>query len=92
MAVLFAMIVGAAMRDIPGARYGMAGAGRTTAFQLAQALGVAVGVAVIGRPTTATGALSSYRINWTISAGLLALIAVVFLAAYPERSATDNRA
>ncbi len=85
MAVLFAMIVGAAMRDIPMARYGMAGAGRTTAFQLAQALGVAVGVAVIGRPETAAGALSSYRANWIISSVSLALIAVVFLLFYPER-------
>ena len=85
MAVLFAMIVGAAMRDIPMSRYGMAGAGRTTSFQLAQALGVAVGFAVIGTPATASTALSNYRINWAISASLLGLIAVVFLALYPEK-------
>ena len=30
-------------------------------------------------------ALSNYRINWAISASLLGLIAVVFLALYPEK-------
>lgn len=83
MAVLFAMLVGAAMRDVPMHRYGSAGAGRTTGFQMGQALGVAIGVAVIGEPATADAALRVYRINWIISAGLLAMIAVVFLTAYP---------
>ncbi|MDH4077743.1 MAG: MFS transporter, partial [Acidimicrobiia bacterium] len=84
MAVLFAMLVGAAMRDVPMARYGTAGAARTTVFQLGQALGVAIGVAVIGSPTTAGAALSSYRSNWVISAGLLAAITLVFLVLYPS--------
>jgi len=85
MAVLFAMIVGAAMRDVPPVRFGMAGAGRTTAFQLAQALGVAVGVAVVGRPATPTAAISAYRANWLISAGLFALLGLLFALAYPAR-------
>lgn len=84
MAILFAMLVGAAMREVPPARYGMAGAGRTTSFQLAQALGVAVGVAVVGRPLTADAAMSSYRLNWWISAGLFAALFVLFLVAYPS--------
>jgi EmrB/QacA subfamily drug resistance transporter len=85
MAVLFGMLVGASMRDIPPNRYGMAGAGRTTTFQLAQALGVAVGVALVGQPVTASGALSAYRTAWLASAAMLAGVAVVFLAAYPAR-------
>jgi predicted MFS family arabinose efflux permease len=83
MAVLFGMLVGASMRDVPPNRYGMAGAGRTTTFQLAQALGVAVGVAVIGQPVSAAGALSSYRTAWLLSAAMLAGVSVVFLLAYP---------
>lgn len=83
MAVLFGMLVGASMRDIPPHRYAMAGAGRTTTFQLAQALGVAVGVAVIGRPATADAARSAYRAGWLLSAAMLAGVAVVFLLAYP---------
>jgi MFS family permease len=89
MAVLFGMLVGASMRDVPAQRYGMAGAGRTTTFQLAQALGVAVGVAVIGQPVTASGALSSYRVMWLISAAMLAGVSVVFLLAYPSRGAGE---
>ncbi len=84
MAVLFGMLVGAAMRDVPGTRFGMAGAGRTTTFQLSQAIGIAVAVAVVGRPLTASAALSSYRTVWLLSAALLAGIAVVFLLLYPE--------
>jgi EmrB/QacA subfamily drug resistance transporter len=83
MAVLFGMLVGASMRDIPGRRYGMAGAGRTTVFQLALALGVAVGVAIIGSPDSAAEALSVHRAAWLASAGALALLAVIFLVAYP---------
>jgi predicted MFS family arabinose efflux permease len=89
MAVLFGMLVGASMRDVPAQRYGMAGAGRTTTFQLAQALGVAVGVAVIGQPLTADEALSSYRVAWVLSALMLAGVAVVFLLAYPPPGAVD---
>ena len=38
----FAMLVGAAMRDVQPQQFGMAGAGRTTIFQLGIALGVAI--------------------------------------------------
>lgn len=86
MAVLFAMLVGAAMRDVPMNRYGTAGAGRTTIFQMGQALGVAVGFAVIGRPLTAGAALNSYRVNWLISAASLGAIAVLFLTQYPAKA------
>jgi MFS family permease len=83
MAVLFGMLVGASMRDVPPHRYGMAGAGRTTTFQLAMAIGIAVGVAVVGQPETASAALSSYRVAWVISALMLFGVSVVFLLAYP---------
>jgi uncharacterized membrane protein len=85
MAVLFAMLVGAAMRDVPPHRYGMAGAGRTTVFQLAMSIGVAIGVAVIGRPLSGSAALHSYRINWLISGALLAVLSGVFILLYPAR-------
>ena len=83
MAVLFGMLVSASMRDVPPHRYGMAGAGRTTTFQLAMALGIAVGVAVVGQPLTAGEALSSYRVAWVLSALMLFGVSVVFLFAYP---------
>ena len=48
------------------------------------ALGIAVGVAVIGQPLTATEALSSYRVAWVLSALMLFGVSVVFLFAYPR--------
>jgi hypothetical protein len=48
-----------------------------------------VGVAVIGQPVTASGALSSYRVMWLISAAALAGVSVVFLLAYPSRGAGE---
>ena len=48
----FAQLIGAAMRDVPRDQFGMAGAGRTTIFQLALALGVALAFTIIGRPAS----------------------------------------
>jgi hypothetical protein len=62
----------------------MAGAGRTTVFQLALAIGVAIGVAIVGSPDNAAEALSVHRAAWLASAGALALLAVIFVVAYPE--------
>ena len=47
------------------------------------ALGIAVGVAVVGQPLTAGEALSSYRVAWVLSALMLFGVSVVFLLAYP---------
>ena len=85
MAVLFGMLVGASMRDVPPQRYGMAGAGRTTVFQLALALGVAVGVAIIGSPDTADEALAVHRAAWLASAGALALLSRDLPGRLPQR-------
>jgi EmrB/QacA subfamily drug resistance transporter len=79
----FSMFVGAAMRDVPPARFGMGGAGRTTIFQLAVALGIAVAVAVVGQPAGPDAALRAFRISWLVSAALFAAQAVLMLVAYP---------
>jgi EmrB/QacA subfamily drug resistance transporter len=84
----FAIMVGASMRDIPPQRFGMAGAGRTTAFQLAVALGVAISVAIVGRPQSDAVALDHHRTNWLVGAGLHLALAVLFLLAYPRPSGT----
>ena len=81
----FAMLVAASMRDIPPRRFGMGGAGRTTAFQLAIALGIAVAAAVIGDPDTAEQALSRYRINWSLSLVFFVAQALIFGFIYPRR-------
>ncbi len=80
----FAMLVAATMRDVPPQRFGMAGAGRTTVFQLAIALGIAVAAAVVGDPGNAEDALSVYRINWVIALAFFVGQAALFALAYPS--------
>ena len=54
-------LTGAAMRDVPPHQYAMGAAGRTTAFQMAIALGIAVAVAIIGRPAGPAEALAAFE-------------------------------
>lgn len=85
----FAMLVAATMRDIPPQRFGMAGAGRTTVFQLAIALGIAVAAAIVGDPADAESALSVYRINWGVALAFFAAQAAIFWIAYPPTPAEE---
>jgi MFS family permease len=80
----FAGLVGAAVRDVPPTKYAMAGAGRTTIFQLAVALGIATAVAVIGNPASSEERLSGYRTSWTISLVLYLAMAALFFTTYPK--------
>lgn len=82
----FAVMVGAAMRDVPPPRFGMAGAGRTTAFQLGVALAIALSVAVVGRPAVGRAMLDAHRRNWLVGAVAMAALAVLFAVFYPARS------
>ncbi len=86
----FAIMVGATMRDVPPQRFGMAGAGRTTAFQLAVALGVAVSVAVVGRAGTPTGVLDGHRANWLVGALLHVALTALFVLWYPAPRARST--
>ena len=79
----FSMLVGASMRDVQPARFGMAGSGRTTVFQLAVGIGVAVAIGVVGRPEGPTEALSNMRIVWWIALIMYSCQVVLFAVAYP---------
>lgn len=81
----FAPLVGAAMRDVPPPRYAMAGAGRTTIFQLSIALGVAAAIGIVGRPTSPDEFLRGMRWVWVLSLSLFAAQALLFATAYPRR-------
>ncbi|MEM9464422.1 MAG: MFS transporter [Actinomycetota bacterium] len=81
----FSQLVGAAMRDVPPHQYAMGGAGRTTVFQMAIALGIAVAVAVIGRPEGPLAALAAYDDSWLIGAGAFGLVAVTAGLFYPAK-------
>lgn len=80
----FAMLVGATMRDVPPARFGMGGAGRTTVFQLSIAVGVAIAVAVVGSPSGPDEALDAIRTTWAISGLLFAGQVVTFAVVFPR--------
>ena len=80
----FAMLVTATMRDVPPQRFGMGGAGRTTVFQLAIALGIAIAAAVVGDPEIGVDALQNHRVNWAIVLAFFIAQAGVFAFAYPS--------
>ncbi|MEM9134495.1 MAG: DHA2 family efflux MFS transporter permease subunit [Actinomycetota bacterium] len=86
----FAMLVGATMRDIPPARFAMAGAGRTTVFQLAIALAIAVGVAIVGRPDGPADHLAALRQVWLVCAVLFAGQVVIFGLLFPRIAAQST--
>ena len=86
----FAMLVGATMRDVPAPRFGMAGAGRTTVFQLSLAIAIALGVAVVGRPDSPADHLGEIRTLWVLAllffVGQAAIFGVVFPRLAPRQS------
>lgn len=81
----FSQLVGAAMRDVPPHQYAMGGAGRTTAFQMAIALGIAVAVAIIGRPASPAEALAAYEDSWLVGVAAYGAVAVIVAAFYPNK-------
>jgi EmrB/QacA subfamily drug resistance transporter len=62
----FATLTGAIMSDVPPRFYSMAGAARSTIFQLASAIGIALGIALVGSP--AAGSVSPYARAWWMGA------------------------
>ncbi len=83
----FAMSVSASMRDVSPARFGMAGAGRTTIFQLGVALAIALAVAVVGRPEAGQAALDASRRGWWLALGCFVVQALVFGVFFPRGNA-----
>lgn len=69
----------ATLRDVRPSQFGMACAGRTTLFQLAVAVGVAVAVAIYSHDP----GLNSMRLLWMLVAGAFFLQMVVALVSYP---------
>ncbi|MCP4226467.1 MAG: DHA2 family efflux MFS transporter permease subunit [Actinomycetia bacterium] len=84
----FAMLVGATMQDVAPGQFAMAGAGRTTVFQLSIAMAIAVGVAIIGRPAGAADHLDAIRVVWLLALVLFVSQAVIFGVLFPAPSST----
>ncbi|MBM37165.1 MAG: hypothetical protein CL460_08350 [Acidimicrobiaceae bacterium] len=82
----FAMLVGASMSEIPPSRFGMAGAGRTTVFQLSIAIGAGSAITLVGEPDTANAAVEAMRRVWMV--GILCCLAqaILFWFVFPRDS------
>jgi EmrB/QacA subfamily drug resistance transporter len=80
----FATLTGALMSRIPAKWYSMAGATRSTIFQLATAVGIAVAVAL---QAAAHGGdpVAPYRRVWVLATVCSVVTAVVMLVAFPRR-------
>ena len=88
----FAQLVGATMRDIGPSRYGMAGAGRTTVFQLSTAMAIALGFVLVGEPVGPDEALDNYQRVLVLGAVAYAAQALLFGLLYPGRRAQSSTA
>jgi EmrB/QacA subfamily drug resistance transporter len=85
----FATLTGALMSRVPQRFYSMAGAARSTIFQLASAIGIAVAVAVVDSGTD-DGAPGPYRSVWWIASACALLCAAVMLVAFPRGKAVPD--
>lgn len=86
----FAVMVGASMRDIAPQRFGMAGAGRTTAFQLGIAIAIAIAVAVVGKPGNSEALLAAHKRNFLLDAIVMAMVAGLFAFFYPKAAGAPS--
>jgi EmrB/QacA subfamily drug resistance transporter len=80
----FATLTGALMSRVPPRWYSMAGATRSTMFQLATAIGIAVAVAL---QASGDGGVAPYRKVWLVATACGLAAAVVMLVAFPRRPA-----
>ena len=86
----FAMLVGASMSEIPSQRFGMAGAGRTTVFQLSIAIGAGLAITLVGDPDGGTNALEAMRRVWMVGVFCFFMQAMLFYFVYPRDSKRDE--
>lgn len=85
----FAMLVGAAMRDVSPAQFGMAGAGRSTMFQLAIALGIAFGFGMTLGADGSDETLAAMRRLWLACAAFYFVEFLVFWKRYPHNEPSE---
>lgn len=88
----FAMLVAAAMRDIPPQQFGMAGAGRTTLFQLSVAVAIAVGFGLMAGAVGGAEALTHIKRVWVVGGVMYLAEALIFSSLYPRTPAGSRPA
>jgi hypothetical protein len=79
VAFTFPVLSAAAVAGLPPERFGVGGAVNQTARQLGAVLGVALLVALLGRPTSPVDALTHFRHAWVMAAAFAALSAAISL-------------
>jgi EmrB/QacA subfamily drug resistance transporter len=90
VALSFPVLSAAAVADLPQERFGIGGAINQTARQIGAVLGVAVLIAVVGRPTSVDQALDRFRIAWLI--GVVAALGSAAVSSFHRRPAKAVRA
>lgn len=83
----FATLTGALMSRVPPRFYSMAGAARSTVFQLATAMGIAVAVALQDAAAGGSDGVAPFRVVWIVTAVACSVSGVVMLVAFPRRGA-----
>ena len=78
----FATLTGALMSRVPPRFYSMAGAARSTIFQLATAIGIAVAVAIA--ESTGIDAVAPFRRVWWVGTACAVCAAIVMYLAFPR--------
>jgi EmrB/QacA subfamily drug resistance transporter len=77
VAMVFPVVSAAAVADLPMDRFAAGGAINQTSRQVGAVLGIALLVAIIGTPSSADEALSSFRSAWLMCAGASLVSAVL---------------
>jgi predicted MFS family arabinose efflux permease len=80
----FATLTGALMSRVPPRYYSMAGAARSTLFQLGTAVGIAVAVAIVDSGDSTT--VGPYRTVWVIATVCAILAGLLMVALFPRSS------
>ena len=86
----FATLTGALMSRVPARWYSMAGAARSTLFQLGTAIGIAVAVAVVDAGDRTT--VGPYEVVWWIATICAIVAGTLHGGAVPRRSVRDETA
>jgi EmrB/QacA subfamily drug resistance transporter len=85
----FATLTGAIMSEVPPRWYSMAGAARSTIFQLASAVGIAIAIALVGTPLRLHAVSAYARTWWMASIGSLLCALVMGIAFRPVKQAAN---
>ena len=74
------------MSEVPAERFGMAGAGRTTVFQLSIAIGAGLAIALVGDAVNGYAALEAFRRGWSVGSACCLAQVLMFWFVFPSDS------